>query len=431
MNIHRSLIAEDTRDKGYITLAVIHKFCRQNDIRIHQDKVEQVNELLQAVTPQNYVAVNEFIERALFQGHKVIRRYHIETKNPDNTVIEARNPEFTRRVLSDVLREDDFTSFCDYVDTGAYIEASPYIRVMNYELVENNNEITSIQMRFVAYVNREMRTNGVGRIRLEHYPIHVEIRPVDGTVMVRGSARNNLSVAEWVDGTWTANTNNTVEITTILSDVYSYVKRTLHLVDRDVRQVFQTMLSNALVEFTPTPQRITEHVENKSGFIRETAMSLYRSIFTGMSDDEIKRKDTYEVCEADLKIFFEKHYSINSPSSLFTDDREAYPIGIRIHDRELSRVNAKSGNKEPIQTKAVFFDNKRASTFDQSCSALTMVFQRNAYEGEHAGNERRQLYVTIKQESRYCAYEFHAYTLEEDIQYVLSTIENHLAQQEI
>ena len=63
---------------------------------------------------------------------------------------------------------------------------------------------------------------------------------------------------------------------------------------------------------------------------------------------------------------------------IFTRHRKAYPIKLRATDEEDSHVDQTAGGDSgPLQSKAIFFDNKRMIDNDEMCDGLTLKWKRS------------------------------------------------------
>jgi hypothetical protein len=121
----------------------------------------------------------------------------------------------------------------------------------------------------------------------------------------------------------------------------------------------------------------------------------------------------------DIRNLFEKYISINrQDKEIFTRKRNAYPVKLCATDEEDSHVDqAAGGDAGPLQSKAIFFDNKRMIDNDKTCDGLTLKWRRNTrtYYTE-------TFTVRISEKKGKCNLSFKEYTAEEDIQDVLFSI---------
>jgi hypothetical protein len=121
--------------------------------------------------------------------------------------------------------------------------------------------------------------------------------------------------------------------------------------------------------------------------------------------------------ETDIQNLIEKYLSITWPDkSVFSHDRDAYPIRLSATDEEESKVDQSSAtSNEPLQSKEVFFDNKRMLENQRQCDNLTLIWKRTSriYYSEST------FPVRLSEKGGKCTLSFKKYVAEEDILNVL------------
>ena len=81
--------------------------------------------------------------------------------------------------------------------------------------------------------------------------------------------------------------------------------------------------------------------------------------------------------EADVLNLVEKYLSISYPDkSIFIDGRDAYPLKIIATDEEESHLEQASGLERPLQSKAIFFDNKKMMQKNRKCDGVIFSFEK-------------------------------------------------------
>ena len=109
----------------------------------------------------------------------------------------------------------------------------------------------------------------------------------------------------------------------------------------------------------------------------------------------------------------EKYFSITYPNKeIFTTGRTAYPLRIAATDEEESKVDQRSAKEDPLQSKAVFFDNKKMIQKSQKCDGIIFMFERKLELDKYF-----KVRFIIKKD--YCLIKFTEYTEEVNIQNVL------------
>ena len=106
-----------------------------------------------------------------------------------------------------------------------------------------------------------------------------------------------------------------------------------------------------------------------------------------------------------------------SMKQIFIKDREAYPLKLNATDEEDSKVEQTAALEEPLQSKAIFFDNKKMLQKSRACDGVTFMFARL-----NTMYCSRQFKVKIVVNKDYCMLKFTEYTMEEDIIHVLFSL---------
>lgn len=124
----------------------------------------------------------------------------------------------------------------------------------------------------------------------------------------------------------------------------------------------------------------------------------------------------------DIKNLAEKYLSITwSDKNIFIKDREAYPTRLSATDEEESKIDQSAATiDDPLQSKEVFFDNKRMLQNQKRCEGLTLIWKRRdrTYYSDPA------FPVRFSEKGGTCTLSFKKYVAEEDIQHVLFAIIN-------
>lgn len=176
-------------------------------------------------------------------------------------------------------------------------------------------------------------------------------------------------------------------------------------------EYFKKQLYLMLEKYTQTPKEILELMNGKSSETDEMVNSLMNNICNLPNN---YRGDV----KSSILNMIEKYFSISYPDKkIFTKDRDAYPLKLNATDEEDSTVEQKSALENPLQSKGIFFDNKKMLQKSQSCDgALFMFNRRNTLYCS------RQFKVRVVIDKDYCTLKFTEYTMEEDIIYVLFSL---------
>ena len=173
-------------------------------------------------------------------------------------------------------------------------------------------------------------------------------------------------------------------------------------------EFFKRQLYLMLEKYTQTPKEILELMSGKTTETDELVDSLMKNICNLPNN---YREDV----KSSILNMIEKYFSISYPDKkIFTKDRDAYPLKLNATDEEDSTVEQTAALENPLQSKAIFFDNKKMLQKSQSCDGASFMFNRR-----NSLYCSKQFKVRVVIEKDYCTLKFTEYTMEEDIIYVL------------
>ncbi len=243
------------------------------------------------------------------------------------------------------------------------------------------------------------------------YPIFVEIYADKGVIAARAKSKTGLFkymedfILERADTT-TVEKQTEDAINTVCN---WFGLRTLSAILANSK--FKNQLYNMLEKYTKTPTEITELMQNKSSEIEEVVSNIMHEIC------HLAPKYKMDVHSSILNMI-EKYFSISYPKKeIFTQERDAYPLKLSATDEEESKVEQTSAMEEPLQSKAIFFDNKKMLQTSKECDGVFFRFKR--LDTLYCS---KWFKVKIFVKKDYCTFKFTEYTMEEDIVNVLFSL---------
>lgn len=254
--------------------------------------------------------------------------------------------------------------------------------------------------------------DGNGEAKTRWYPICIDIYPESGLIVGRGKPRQNMYKYDKGGIDLTKLEKVTPEYR--IQRGMQYVLELLNISCKNTLEVngkFKKCLYKLLESYTYTPPEIVELIKNNSEKIESIISTIENDICIGSNKSDI---------ESDILNLVEKYFSINyEDKSIFTKGRDAYPLRISATDEEESKVDQKSAREHPLQSKAIFFDNKKMMQKNKMCDGIVFKFRRinKTYFGE-------EFKVRISVKNNYCHIKFFEYTEEVDIQNVLQLFIN-------
>lgn len=244
-------------------------------------------------------------------------------------------------------------------------------------------------------------------VKTRLFPTCVDIYPNEGLIVGRGKPRQNM----YKYGSDGFDPKSAVKLNaefTIQRSI-QYIVNLLGLSYSGTQEIgwyFKNRLYRLLDKYTNTPKEIETLMEQSSGEIK-SAIEIIA--------DKICMKGNRDDITSDIMNLIEKYFSITyEDKSIFIKGKDAYPLRIAATDEEESKVDQRSAREHPLQSKALFFDNKKMMQKNQICDGAVFKFRRKSkryYEDEF------KVRITIK--NNYCHIKFFEYTEEVDIQNVL------------
>jgi len=171
-------------------------------------------------------------------------------------------------------------------------------------------------------------------------------------------------------------------------------------------------------EYSSTPNEIAKVMQNNRDKIKEISAAIQSlcKVPDKCNIPDLMMKDVDE----DILNVVEKYLSINwSDKNIFIQDRDAYPIKLSATDEEESKVEQSAGLEEPLQTKALFFDNKKMIYKSKQCDGIVLRWKRKTTLRSKESFFKVRIFVNPKGN---CVFKFSEYTSKEDIENVIFSI---------
>jgi len=167
-------------------------------------------------------------------------------------------------------------------------------------------------------------------------------------------------------------------------------------------------------KYTKTPKEIKNILESET-----ERLEIIKRAFVEMCKVEDKcHISSLGALESDIKNMAEKYLSINwRDETIFMQDREAYPIRLKATDDEYSKMDQSSRLQKPLQTKSIFFDNKKMLYDTKTCDGA--MFMWSAKPKSYFPNE---FPVAISVTTMGLFLKFTKYTMKEDIENVVFSV---------
>lgn len=291
-------------------------------------------------------------------------------------------------------------------------EYSNAFELIRYDL-DSNEHGKSISFLFC----RMLRFYDIkkGRSEIVEYPVFAEYYYERGWLIIRYKSRSGLYDIMPEGTPIDECLRHSISLGAEIQKIYKKISNILSFDTFDTMVASLTMRNKfyaILDHYTHTPAEIVEIIDENQSEIENITSSLMEICrLPGAFQEKVS---------TDIKNLVEKYLSITwEDKKIFIQDREAYPIRLSTTDEEESRVDQSSATSlDPLQSKEVFFDNKRMLHNQRLCEGLTLVWKRTnrTYYSEAT------FPVRFSEKNGKCILSFKRYAAEEDIQHVLFAI---------
>lgn len=403
VSIPHSLSSEN---ESYLVIPIMRKFCFDNKLKQYNIRDELLEEILAFATENedNETVFLNWLENCLKEGNK-----HIYLRN-----------FYTEDELFNGLKTLD--KCLNYLETcfpscpNTYISLSDHeheLKLQNYKVTyDADNSVDIITFSFTILLLTGADDSQVGNYII--YPIFVDIDIKNNLIIGRAKPKSKL----YYKTNPTSDIlvyNDRTDTRQLIFSAMDFICDNLNLnymASHECNAFYKNVIYKILKEYTFTPAEIQAKVNSVSDKLDDFINDLFNEL-------DIPLLNNYNNVKEDLNILVEKYISINyEDQTIFTKDREAYPVKLSATDSEFTKVSECSMDREPLQHKEKFFDNKKSIERDETCDAITLCFKRK--NPKYFGNV--PYLVSLDAKSGYMCIRFPQYVEEEDIQHVLSRI---------
>ena len=389
-------------DESYITIPALRRFAKEKGKESLKTTVDrpQLMEDIEKYANQSYEKKEEvldWLDQVLVEGIKDVQ---IKYLKDSCQVSLLEDDAYVERILSPVLVDNNNCHLC-----GNYTDA---LRLYRYEIESESAQGRRIKM----YLGRLLSTCDKNKGSAQTpYPIFVEMFLDKGLIIARAKSKAGL-YKYMQDFVLEAAYSTSAEKQ--MGDAIKYVCDLFTIEtasNYEASEHFKNRLYLMLEKYTKTPKEIVELMNDKTAEIDKMVDSLIK--------DVCNLPDSYkEDVKSNVLNMVEKYFSINYPDKkIFTREREAYPLRLNATDEEDSKVEQTAAMEEPLQSKAIFFDNKKMLQKSQSCDGVSFIFNR--LNTLYCSKQFKVKIVICKD---FCTLKFTEYTMEEDIIHVLFSL---------
>ena len=363
-------------DESYITIPALKRFAREKkneDLKTTVDRPQLLQDIENYAnqSPENEAEVLDWLDQVLVEGIKDVQIKLIDDESFTTSFIDQ--DEFVEKVLEPLI----VNKTNRHLNKG-YTES---LGVFRYEITNESVFGRRIRLYMGKLLCTFDKKHGAATVP---YPIAVDVYCDAGIIVARAKSKSGL---------------------------YKYEEDFVLEKATPTETVFKSQLYDMLEKYTKTPTEIINLMDAKKTEIDgvvETVMHQICNLRAAYRED----------VKSNVLNMVEKYFSISYPNKqIFIKDREAYPLKLNATDEEDSKVEQTAALEEPLQSKAIFFDNKKMLQKSRACDGVTFMFARL-----NTMYCSRQFKVKIVVNKDYCMLKFTEYTMEEDIIHVLFSL---------
>lgn len=394
------------QNEEYLVVPVIQKFLKRIGVKVEAPWTKA--DLLTKI--ENYANssaeaseyVNDWLDDTLCEGIKEIQIEHRTLKNEMELLFtsEAKIGTYLDSYLSSGLMHH----IC-----GNEYDATQY-QFVKYS-ISTGARGQVIRMIFCKKMHFSENKTGVVTTKPIEYPIIAEYYMEHAWLCIRFKMRSGLyHYKESGYDTTSVRVSVSQEIQNVLKKVDSLLGLEVLTAEQNAAQI-RRKLFVLLDRYTHTPSPILKAMDIQKEYIDNVVSQVMSVCNLPIGVHNNVRED--------INNLVEKYFSVYWPKpEIFTQDRDAFPIHLSAKDEESSQVDQRAGFNQPLQSRAVFFDNKRMLYQQKSCESIQFFWKKIS-----PVNLQDEFFpVRIYEERGRCRFKFSKYTIEEDIQNVLFSI---------
>ena len=392
-------------DESYITIPALKRFAKErkdNDLKTTIDRRQLISDIetYARQSEENLEDVLDWIDHVLIEG---IKEVHIKFIDVERSRIDLL---LDKTVITDILEP----KLIDKNRRHLCNAFSSEIKLFRYDYLADEYG-TCIRLYLGKILSTYDKQLGPGKCL---YPICVEVY-VDKEIIVARS-KSKTGIYTFMED-FILEDASTTTAEKEMKEAIQYVRGLLNigiLSEGKAYDKFRNQLFYMLVKYTGTPKEINDLIDSKKIEIASLVDRIMNEICN------LPKAYTEDV-NSNVNNMIEKYFSISYPNkSIFIKDRDAYPLKLNATDEEESKVEQTSALEEPLQSKAIFFDNKKMLQKSELCDGVWFMFYR-----------KNTLYCNPKfrvkifcSKNDFCTLKFTEYTMEEDIKHVLFSLIN-------
>ena len=378
--------------EDYITLPVIKKFINANHVcNLSQSREALLIEIEKYAdsSNENEEQVLNWLDDVLQEGIREAYLYIFEMEQ--GIKILMNSVKSAQKHLN------------TYVSSGlnGHICGNSYEK--DFKLIKATAYDSEFGVKLIFLFCKKMITydNKTNFSKIIDYPVIAEYYVDSNWLLIKAKPKSNLY--EYMDdftsdkGISTNFEKQIMEIEGKISDILGFISSDR----RSVENTLKTKVFELLSRFSDTPEPIRKILDENEEIIKQTSNLIKTA--ANAPDRQLTN------VEEDIRNILEKYISINWKNKEdFKNDREAFPVKHIATDDEESKVEQESKSREALQTKEIFFDNKKRLYTNRKCDGVEFEWTRKNNRFRSAGGTpsfssfRSRSSCTLKRSASVC-----------------------------
>lgn len=387
--------------EDYITLPAIKTFIKDNKLSSTSKSREELLNIIEQYARENYSNqeyVMNWIDTVLQEGIREIHLYHFQIK-PETKIVLSKK-DSAQKHINNFVDKTSNGHICgnNYTDQFTLVKASA---------IETSNDIKLTFMFCKKIINFESKLD---RKKIVEYPVIAEYYVNSEWLLIKAKPKSNLF--KYVDD-FKLESAEPVRYEKQIDEIRDYIKNKLDFVQFDrhaVENNLKRKVFELLDKFTYTPEPIKNIIDDNKSHIERISEEIMAIANLPKAQFDDINSDICNIVEKYISIYWKKKDD-------FIKDREAYPVRLCATDDEESKVEQEAALSEPLQTKAIFFDNKKMLYKNKKCDGVHFCWKR-----KDKGYFKEYFNVYFKIHKGRCSIKFPEYTEMEDIYNVLFSV---------
>lgn len=399
-------------NEDYITIPAIRKFMKDHPagaFKLSKPRESLMQSILDFGNQNNTNAeiVLDWIDAVLQEGIKDVYLQYAPIPEDVSLLLLEENS------INDYLSAHAPCTCNKHICMNRYTEEYKLVSA-TYSTDTHGRKITFVYCRKLHVHDKKKLTT-----KVIDYPVVADYYPDCQWLLVRAKPRSNLYLFNptgfKIEEAQSTTTEKEIKTVTDFVEIILRIDKTNKA---ENITALRHKVFGLVHKYTQTPKEIEDAIAENDEKIH-TISAIIQSICSRPGQCIIP-ESMHKDIEDDVSNIIEKYLSINwMDKNIFIKDRDAYPIRLSATDEEESKVDQTAALEQPLQTKAIFFDNKKMLYKSKKCDGVVLCWKRHAPSGFSKDSFLVNINIAKKGQ---CVFKFPEYTEKEDIENVIFSI---------